>query len=346
MSADNDPGRLDTPVQQPTRPAMGDPVFKEDRPGGIRVTMPEHQAGPVAEIHEVEPAGGTGLGTILTSAVLALLFGGAGAWAYQNYVAPRLAKQEPEARQPVAQEPGADQSKLLARVEDLSRGLDQLKSRVESLPKAGPTADMEPLKAKVAAVDDLSKRIQGVEEKLIDLPKRIEQEGNQITTLTARLEEVTNRMEGPGKGTGKEAGAENPNQGGTREAMKPVTDTINQLAKSAEDTANSSFGAGAELFKQKKYKEAKDFFDTLDKVDQEDARIWYYAALSRGFATGDWKGETEKLANRGVEREKAGTPPKAEIDSTFSDLTREAGKDWLDFFRRRAARPAAGNPPR
>jgi len=321
---------------------MGDPVFKEDRPGGIRVTMPEHQAGPVAEIHEVERAGGTGLGTILTSAVLSLLFGGAGAWAYQNYVAPRLARQEPEARQPAAQEPGVDQTRLLARVDDLSRGLDQLKSRVESLPKAGPAADMEPVKAKVAAVDDLSKRIQSVEEKLNDLPKRIDQEGNQITTLTARLEEVSHRMEG----LGKEAGAATRNERGTREAMKPVTDTINQLAKSAEATANSSFGAGAEFFKQKKYKEAKDFFDTLDKVDQDDARIWYYAALARGFATNDWKGETERLANRGVERERAGTPSRAEIDSTFSDLTSDTGKDWLAFFRRRAAQPAAGNPPR
>jgi len=327
---------------------MGDPVFKEDRPGGIRVTMPEHQAGPVSEIHEVERTGGTGLGTILTSAFLAFLFGGAGAWAYQNYLAPRLARQVPEAGQPAAQEPGADQSKLLARVDDLSGRIDQLKTRVDSPPKAspGPAPDIEPLKQKVAAVDDLSKRIQSVEEKLNDLPKRIDQEGNQITTLTARLEEVSNRMEGLGKEAGKEAGAEDRKQGGAREAMKPVSETINQLAKSAEDTAQGSFGAGAELFKQKKYKEASDFFNTLDKVDQDDARVWYYAALSRGFATGDWKGETERLANRGVEREKAGTPAKAEIDSTFSELTRETGKDWLDFFRRRAARPAAGNPPR
>ena len=34
-----------------------------------------------------------------------ILFGGAGAWAYQNYLAPRLNPQQPEARQPVAQEP-------------------------------------------------------------------------------------------------------------------------------------------------------------------------------------------------------------------------------------------------
>jgi len=343
MAADHDPGRSDNPVHQPTGLSSGAPLFKEEGPGEIRVTMPEHRAGPVSEIHEVErTGGGSGIGTILTSAVLALLFGGAGAWAYQNYLAPRLnPQQRPEMPQTAAAEPDAGQAKLATRVDDLSGRLDQLKSRVESLPAPGPAPDMGPLKEKVAAVDDLSKRIQGIEEKLNDLPKKIDQEGNQITTLTARLEEVSNRMEG----LGKEGGAATRNEGGNRAAMKPVSETINQLAKSAEDTAEGSFGAGAELFKQKKYKEANDFFRTLDKVDPDDARIWYYAALSRGFATGDWKGETERLANRGVERERAGTPPKAEIDSTFADLTQETGKAWLAFFRRRAAQPAAGNAP-
>jgi TolA-binding protein len=334
MAADNDPGRTDDPLHPATHPAPHEPLFKEDRPGVGRVTMPEPHAEPISEIHEVERVGGSGPGTILTSVVLSLLFGGAGAWAYQNYVAPRLEQKRPEASQTAAQEAAADQAKLLSRVDDLTGRLDQLSSRVDAFPKPVPAPDVEPLKAKVATVDDLTKRVQGVEEKLVDLPKRIDQEGNQITTLTARLEEVSHKMDG----LGKEPGAANPSQGGTREAMKPVTDTINQLARSAEDTATGSFGAGAELFKQKKYKDAHEFFSTLDKVDQNDARIWYYAALSRGLATGDWKGDTERLANRGVDREKAGTPPKAEIDAAFADLTPEIGKDWLAFFRRRAAK--------
>jgi TolA-binding protein len=309
-------------------------MFKEDRPGAMRVTMPEHRAEPISEIHEVQRVGGSGLGTVLTSVVLSLLFGGAGAWAYQNYVAPRLEQKRPEAGQPTAQEAAADQAKLLSRVDDLTGRLDQLSSRVDAFPKPGPAPDLEPLKAKVAKVDDLTKRVQGVEEKLVDLPGRIDQEGNQITTLTARLEEVNHKVDG----LGKEPGAASPGSGGTREAMKPVTDTVDRLAKSAVTTAAGTLGPGVELFKQKKYKDANDFFSTLGKVDQDDARVWYYAALSRGFATGDWKGETEWLANRGVEREKAGTPSKAEIDTTFDDLTPATGKDWLVFFRNRAAK--------
>lgn len=341
MVADHDHGRPENPAHQAPSVSASEPLFKEERPGGgIRVTMPEHRAGPVSEVHEVIPAGGSGLGTILTSAVLAFLLGGAGAWTYQNYLAPRLSPQQSEARQTVEREPGPSQANLLSRVDDLSGKLDQLKSRVEALPKPSPAPDMEPLKEKVAAVDELSKRVQSVEARLNELPKQIDQEGKQITTLTAKLEEVSHRMEG----LGKEAGARARNEGDKREAMKPVSETIDQLAKSAENTAEGTFGAGAGLFKQKKYKEANEFFGTLDKADQNDARVWYYAALSRGFATGDWKGETERLANRGVERERAGTPPKAAIDSTFNDLTPATGKDWLAFFRRRAAQPAAGAP--
>ena len=58
---------------------------------------------------------------------------------------------------------------------------------------------------------------------------------------------------------------------------------------------------------------------------------------ANGFATGQWDGgETERLVTRGIEREKAGSPPPAQIDAAFSILTRANGKDWLDFYRKRA----------
>jgi hypothetical protein len=59
-------------------------------------------------------------------------------------------------------------------------------------------------------------------------------------------------------------------------------------------------------------------------------------SLSRGLATRDWKGETERLVTQGVDREKAGKPDKPQIDAAFADLTAETGKDWLAYYRRRA----------
>ncbi len=99
---------------------------------------------------------------------------------------------------------------------------------------------------------------------------------------------------------------------------------------------SSLLQAGVELFQKKNYDEASEFFAGLSKTQPDDARVWYYAALSRGLATRDWKGETERLVTQGVDREKAGKPDKSQIDAAFADLTSETGKDWLAFYRRRA----------
>ena len=50
----------------------------------------------------------------------------------------------------------------------------------------------------------------------------------------------------------------------------------------------SSLQPGVELFKQKKYDQASEFFDGLTRTKPDDARAWYYAALARAWprATG------------------------------------------------------------
>ena len=73
---------------------------------------------------------------------------------------------------------------------------------------------------------------------------------------------------------------------------------------------SSLLQAGVEFFQKKKYAEASEVFIGLTKTQPDDARVWYYAALSRGLATQDWKGETERLVTQGVDREKAGKPGK------------------------------------
>jgi hypothetical protein len=41
---------------------------------------------------------------------------------------------------------------------------------------------------------------------------------------------------------------------------------------------------------------------------------------------------------KGIERERAGTPPADQIDAAFSILTPDTGKDWLATYRKRAAK--------
>jgi len=92
-----------------------------------------------------------------------------------------------------------------------------------------------------------------------------------------------------------------------------------------------------DLFKRGKNLEAKDAFARLQTATPDDARVWYYSALANGLATRDWKGESERLVTTGVEKEKAGSPDKAKIDAAFAELTTNTGKDWLSYFRSRAA---------
>jgi outer membrane murein-binding lipoprotein Lpp len=259
--------------------------------------------------------------------------GGAGAWAYQTYVAPRLAKQGTEPDQANAGRPDRTATDLTARVDDLSGKVDQLRSRVDAPPKPSPPPDLEPIKTKLASIDDVSKRVETLGEKIDALPKRIDQQGHEIAALGAELDEVRKGMAGlraevsPGRRGGNQAG----------QAATPGTEAAGASSRDNEGlAADSELKPGIDLFQQRRYKEAADSFSNLARSKPDDARVWYYAAVARGFATGDWKGETERLVTRGVEREKAGTPEKSMVDSAFSGLRPEGGKDWLNFYRRRA----------
>jgi hypothetical protein len=93
-----------------------------------------------------------------------------------------------------------------------------------------------------------------------------------------------------------------------------------------------------DLFKKGKFLEAKDAFARLQAVVPDDPRVWYFSALSNGLATRDWKGETERLVNTGIAKEKAGMTDKAKIDAAFADLTDNTGKAWLSYYRNKVAR--------
>ena len=90
-----------------------------------------------------------------------------------------------------------------------------------------------------------------------------------------------------------------------------------------------------ELFNAKKYTEAKDAFMKLQAVFPNDARVWYYSALANGFSTGKWLGETERMVETGLDKEKAGQPSTAKVDAIFANLTPSTGRDWLAGYRKR-----------
>jgi hypothetical protein len=272
--------------------------------------------------------------TVFLSAVLSLFMGGVGAWAYQKYVAPRLASQEAEpAQKNSAKDANQNVAEFKARVDDLSEKLDGLKSRVDAIPKPSPSPDLEPIQSKLSTVEALSKKVDKLGERLDFLPKKIDQDSKEIADLTAKIDEARKGM----ASLKSDTSAGNRTESASRTVMKPAAVAAGATSREVDVSMDALLMPGVNLFQGKKYKEASVAFSELAQVKPDDARVWYYAALSRGFATGDWKGETERLVMRGVEREKAGTPPKPEIDSAFAGLTHETGKDWLSFYRRKSA---------
>jgi len=311
-----------------------DQNLEEGRPIQVSMQPPGHMGTPARRPAGRDSRPTSGIGTVLASGALAFLLGGAGAWVYLTYLDPILASQRPVARQAVSQEAEANPAttKLVSRVEDLSSKLDRLRTDVDHVSRKAAPPDLEPINTRLSALEGLPSKVQALDARVSSLPTKIDDEGRKVTTLMAELEGMRTqvsslRAELPAKGAGDVK---------TMRTERRAAETSSDAPHEIAPLIGSSLLPGTELFKQRKYQQANESFTSLTRSHPDDARVWYYAALARGLATRDWKGETEKLVTEGVQREIAGTPERSEIDSTFSDLTPETGKDWLAFYRRRA----------
>jgi hypothetical protein len=194
------------------------------------------------------------------------------------------------------------------------------------------TTDLEPLNKRLTTLEDLRGKVEALDSRINPLPSKLEDESRKITTIMADIDGVRKQVTALQTELATNLKAEKP----TVKSDAMLAETSHERSREIEPPRNELLQPGIEFFRQKKYGQASEAFDGLTRTKPDDARVWYFAALSRGLATRDWKGQTEKLVTEGVEREKAGTPQKSQIDSAFADLTTETGKDWLAFFRRRA----------
>jgi len=163
-------------------------------PGSVKIDMGQGPPPVRRPLPRPATAGGA---SIVTSAVLALLFGGAGAWAYERFVAPAVAQKAPEAATPQGGDSG---TKDLARFDErinkvseeynrLSDQYKQLQSRLESMPKLAPAPDLAPLEQKASQVDRLSQQVEALSKKVDPLPQQLERDEQRLAELDARLDE-------------------------------------------------------------------------------------------------------------------------------------------------------------
>jgi tetratricopeptide (TPR) repeat protein len=222
------------------------------------------------------------------------------------------------AAEPAAAEPAESVKALQGEVEGLKAELKVAHERIEGMPKL----DLGPINSKIDELARSTGSLAGLTRKLASLDEHI---GTLDKSLAAQRDDI-DALKSEVKKVGEQAAtAAKPDSTATATAAKPEDVNL----------ADTSMEEGVDLFKAGKYKEASDVFKKLTETHPNDARVWYYAALSRGSATNQWTGETTRLVEKGVEREKAGSPESSKIDAVFTGLN-AAFKPWLDTYRKSA----------
>lgn len=286
------------------------------------------------------PKRGFAVSSILASAVIALVFGSVGAWVFLTYLAPAVTAESPNAAREHAGStpppvvpigPSAEDFKQLTKeIDDLSMRLDRLQERVSAAAHPEPPQDLSSLQQTIASLEKDN-------ESYASLPGRLSALSDRIATLEEAVAAFQNDR--------NSAGAQARNAPGTtRLPRAALSGREAEVAERPQPASNNENDAGpdlaqaAELLRSGKFTEARDLCAMLEESHADDARVWYYGALANGLATGRWDRETERLANKGVERERVGSPSKAKIDSALTSLMPISGRDWIASIRRNARR--------
>jgi hypothetical protein len=229
---------------------------------------------------------------------------------------------------------------LAARIDAIVEQNRALKERLDAEPPADSSPNLTALQLKVADLSKTTAELAPLIEKMERHDMRIENLHQMLNSVHQELAGIRSKVAKATASTTLAPSASSAGSGsGTpltvvpdasrRESSKPVLDG------SAGEVNPKALAVGVKLFRAGKYQEAFEAFSRLELTNPNDARVWYYAALSRGFSTNHWGNGTEQLVERGIERERAGTPKTIDIDDTFRDLTSATGKDWLAAYRQR-----------
>ncbi|HEY2157505.1 MAG TPA: potassium-transporting ATPase subunit C [Isosphaeraceae bacterium] len=214
----------------------------------------------------------------------------------------------------------------------LASRVDKLQERLDAPPPDTLAADLKGIKAQVA--------------RLADVPADSER-------ITKRLTEVDGRLQAVGREADEARSLARAAGDAARVAaleiqIKSLRDEISRLRDAtprrvpapARTATAADLAPAVKLLRDRQFAGASAAFRTLTASHPDDARVWYYAALANGYATGQWRGETEELVNKGVDRERAGNPTAAEIEAAFAEILPPGpGRDWLSFYRQWAAKP-------
>ena len=212
-----------------------------------------------------------------------------------------------------------------------------------AMAEVGPLNDrLDAIEARLGAMDEPASadRIVSLEAELADARERFEgmgAVGERLDTFEADLDAIKTQSEQQASRIETLEGTVEGLRSGVETTSIPPAPPIGTGESEPEEAvAADPLDEAIQQFKDEDYQGARDALIGMTEDGSDDARVWYYAALANGKATGDWKGETERLVRRAVELEKAGSPSSEEIDAAFNDLGQREFSAWLDFFRGQA----------
>lgn len=215
-------------------------------------------------------------------------------------------KTEPAVAPPPAEE--ANQERVTPEeLEALTKRLDALQSRLDKAPKS-VSAELEPIETRLNPLETL--------------PDAVKTLTNKVKDLEERLLKVETDVEG------------------LKSQVQDLRSTESQTAQLERNVLpEDELERGIRLFQNGRYREAREVFDRLTQsIAPDDARAWYYDALATGLSTGDWSVAAPRLARKGTELEKQGSPTSDKIDEALSNLTESTGRDWITSYRNRIQR--------
>jgi hypothetical protein len=205
---------------------------------------------------------------------------------------------------------GAESEKfksLESTLEGVSAQVKELAAKLHALPKPDTATDLKPIEGKI---EELSKSLATV----TPLTEKVEKLYERLSTIDSGLKTLKEDL------------------GTLKDEVRKTAEATVVTARPAADEGAAAYSQGTDLFKVGKYKDANEAFKKLEASPPRDARYYYFAALARGLGTGVWTGETEELVKKGVDLEKAGTPPASEIDAAFANVPAIV-KPWLTGHR-------------
>ncbi len=368
--------RSDAALRQQHPAASDDRRSEQRRPEDASSTSGVESREHESRRQEIPYREGWSWKSLALTAVVALICGAAGAWAYAKFLGPSKEDEKQNSQQAHGGKSGGSQSSKKSSSKKRSgsgessneTGSDDSASEIPGFTSAD---DAETLKKQIKhlahRLDSLSQRIDNTQAPANETPPALHTLQTQVGELAKSIDETaklpaqvrhldhrlsslveefkTLRDEIAPQETSAES---NPSKtqaadlSSDKSADSPATSQDEAPATpSDEDEADvndddATFDLAVGLFKAGRYAQSRDVFRRLQQARPHDARVWYYSALANGLVTHAWDGETKRLFERGAARERAGTPEKAQIDETMAAKMPEEARRELDKYRRQA----------